>query len=132
MRSRHGAFTLRYPPRAGRPHGFTLAESVVALVLLACGAAALAAASAGSIRALTSAEAEERAAIAARNRVEQLAARGCSSLDGGGAAVDSSAGLRERWTVAPMRNGVRLVTDSVDHLGAAVGRPIVLHRIVLC
>jgi prepilin-type N-terminal cleavage/methylation domain-containing protein len=125
--------SARPAPRASRlgQFGFTLTEIVVALLLLASGALALVAASAGTIRAVRAAEAQERATMAARDRVEQLASGGCSGLQHG-SAVDSVLGLRERWTVTPTRNGVRLVTDTVEHIDPAMGRAVILHRLVLC
>lgn len=124
------SFTALPPPPRGRA-GFTLAEMVVALVLLAWGALALVAASAGAVRVVGAAEAQERATIAARERVEQLAARPCSSLRDG-SSVDASLGLREHWTITPMRNGVRLATDTVEYTDHGAPRTVVLERLVVC
>jgi Tfp pilus assembly protein PilV len=119
------------PLLAPCPGGFTLAEILVALVLLAWGGLAVVAASAAAVRAVSAAEARERAATAARDRVEQLASHDCPSLQGG-SVVDSSNGIRERWTGTPARNGVRLIVDTVEQLDRAAGRPLVLHRVLLC
>jgi prepilin-type N-terminal cleavage/methylation domain-containing protein len=111
--------------------GFTLVEVLVALVLLAWGALALVAGSAAAVRAVAAAEAQDRATTAARDRLEQLAARECSSIQPG-TSVDSSLALRERWSVAAGHNGLRLLTDSADYLHHRAGRPVVLHRLVVC
>ncbi|MFN2564300.1 MAG: hypothetical protein ABR499_04725 [Gemmatimonadaceae bacterium] len=120
----------RRPPSAARP-AFTLAEVVVALVLLAWGALALVASSAAAIRTVAAAEAETFAVAAARDRVERLATGGCSRLRDG-LAVDSSRGIRERWTIGPSGNGARLVTDSVEYLEHSTQRQAVVQRLVLC
>jgi hypothetical protein len=100
-------------------------------MLLACGALALVAASATAIRAITAAETQTRATAVARNRVEHLAAGGCSTLRDG-SAVDSSGAMRERWTVSMSRNGARLVTDTVEYAERDAVRRTVLQRLVLC
>ncbi|MDQ3948883.1 MAG: hypothetical protein M3282_00920 [Gemmatimonadota bacterium] len=123
------AFTSRFPPPASR--GFTLAEIVVALVLLAWGALALVAASAGAVRAVGAAEAQERATAAARDRVELLAARDCSSLRDG-SSIDSAHGVQERWTVTPIRNGARLLTASVEYTDRGAAHGVVLKRLIVC
>jgi prepilin-type N-terminal cleavage/methylation domain-containing protein len=121
----------RIPLPASHSCGFTLSEVILALVLLSCGAMALAAASGAAVRTVALAEAQERATIAARDRVERLSSRGCASL-ASGSSVDSTRGLRERWIVTAVRNGVRLITDSIEHLDRGRPRPLVLHRLVVC
>jgi prepilin-type N-terminal cleavage/methylation domain-containing protein len=111
--------------------GFTLAEVIVALVLLACAALAAVSASAAGVRAIAEAERQERAVGAARDRVEQLASRDCSSLRAG-ATVDTADGIVERWTVSPIRNGARLVTDSVEYTDRGASRKVGAERLVLC
>jgi prepilin-type N-terminal cleavage/methylation domain-containing protein len=121
----------RYPPPATRCGGFTLPEVLLALTLLACGALALVAASATAIRTIAAAETQIIATAVARNRVEHLAAGGCSTLRGG-TAVDSSRAMRERWTVSTSRNGAYLVTDTVEYAERDAVRRVVLERLVLC
>jgi Tfp pilus assembly protein PilV len=111
--------------------GFTLADIVVALTLLAWGALAAAAATAAAVRAVGSAESHAAATIAARNRVEHLASVPCSGLRSGSSA-DSSRGIRERWTVIRGRNGARLATDSVEYSDRGAVRLLVLHRLISC
>lgn len=100
-------------------------------MLLAWGALALVAASAGAVRVVGAAEAQQSATIAARERVEQLATGECAGPSDG-SAVDSSLGLRERWTITPTRNGVRLATDSVEYTDHGAPRVVVLERLVVC
>ena len=116
--------------RATAHRGFTLAELVVALVLLGCGALALIAASASAVRGIGAAEAQERANAAARHRVERIASGECSAMREG-AFVDSVLGIRERWTITN-GGGTRLVTDTVAPLERADERRVVLSRLVIC
>ena len=118
----------RRPPAAP---GFTLAEVVVAVVLLAWGALALVAASGNAVRLVGEAVSQERATLAARHRVERLAARGCSALETG-TGSESTLGLRERWTVTPVRNGVSLVAESLDYADRGRNRQVVVHRLIVC
>ena|SRR5688572_23457326 len=127
MRSR-SASALRPPPPAP---GFTIVEVVVAVTLLTVGALAAVAATAAAVRAVGSAESQLLATAAARDRLEDLAARGCSELSDG-AAVDSGRGFRERWAVTPARNGVRLATDSIAYTDHGILRSVLLRRLIVC
>jgi Tfp pilus assembly protein PilV len=113
------------------PRGFTLAEIVVALTLLAWGALAVVAATAAAIRAIGSAESQVAAITAAHDRVERLASASCVDLQEGSSA-DSARGIREWWTVTRGRNGARLVTDSVEYLDRGAIRALVLRRLIVC
>jgi prepilin-type N-terminal cleavage/methylation domain-containing protein len=127
MRPRSSA--TRYPLPATR--GFTLAEVIVALALLAWGALSVVAATAAAVRAVGSAESQMAATTAARARVEHLASLRCSDLRDGSSA-DSSRGIREWWTVSRGRNGARLVTDSVEYSDRGTTRVLVLRRLIVC
>jgi prepilin-type N-terminal cleavage/methylation domain-containing protein len=111
--------------------GFTLAEVVVALTLLASGALALVAATAAAVRAVGAAEAQLRATTTARSRAERLASAPCADLVPG-SSVGSADRVRESWSVTHGRNGVRLVTDSVIYSDRGAVRTFVLHRLVVC
>jgi prepilin-type N-terminal cleavage/methylation domain-containing protein len=119
--------------RLSRPasRGFTLAEVIVALALLAWGALSVVAATAAAVRAIGSAESQMAATTTARARVEDLASLRCSDLRDSSSA-DSSRGIREWWTVTRGRNGARLVTDSVEYADRGTTRLLVLRRMVLC
>lgn len=123
------SFASRLPLPASR--GFTLPEVLLALMLLACGALALVAASATAIRTISAADMQTLATAVARNRVEHLAAGGCSTLRDGSAA-DPSRAMRERWTVGRSRNGAWLVTDTAEYTDRDTTRRIVLERLVIC
>ncbi len=113
------------------PRGFTIVEVVVALVLLASGALAVVAATAGALRAVRSADIERGAVVSARNRLEMLASIGCAQLDGG-AAVDSTGQVGETWYVAAGHSGLRLATDRVRYADRGSQRTVILHRVIVC
>ena len=121
--------TSRFPLTAVR--GFTIVEVVVAMTLLVVGALAVVAASAAAVRAVGRADAEMAAMSTAQRRLEELASRGCPAAVSG-TAMDSSTGLRESWRVAGSRNGVSLVTDSVEFLDRGIPRDLVRARLVVC
>ena len=77
--------------------GFTLIETLVALVVLEFAMLALAAASAVAARDLAFAHRSVRAQSLARNRVELLWAAACSTPASGTATVTD--GFTERWSV---------------------------------
>ena len=89
------------------------------------------AASAGAVRTVASAEAQRFAVAVAQARVEELAARHCSTLRDGDAR-DSSRRMRERWTVTRYGNAVHLLTDSVEYLDRAAPRWAVARRLMVC
>ena len=94
--------------------GFTLAELLVALLLVNCALVALVSTSAATARWLASAGAGARAASAAVARVERLASQSCAVASSG--SVVDTRGLREWWTVAREDDGSRSLSDSVEYL----------------
>ena len=115
----------------GARRAFTLAEVVVALLLLACGGLALAAASAGAVRTVGSAEAHAFAVATATARVEQLAAGPCSEL-GDGTAVDTVRQVSERWVAGAEQNGARLITARLEQVDRGAVHRVVLRRLASC
>ena len=91
-------------------HGFTLVETLVALVLVQFGLLAVAAASGIATRDVATATLAARARDAARERIELLRVTACSSAIEGS---HSAAGLREHWSVRG--DTVRIIRDSVDY-----------------
>jgi Tfp pilus assembly protein PilV len=99
--------------RRRRRNGFTLAELLVALLLLDCALLALVSTSAAITRWLGAAGAAAHAAAATIARVERLASQSCAAATAG-STVDAR-GMREWWTVRIDDNGTRLLTDSAEY-----------------
>lgn len=91
-------------------HGFTLVETLIALVLVQFGLLAVAATAGLAARDVAIATRETRARETARERVEQLRAGACSA-DAEGAHVVTT--HREFWRVSG-DSLMRVVRDSVD------------------
>jgi prepilin-type N-terminal cleavage/methylation domain-containing protein len=100
--------------------GFTLAELLVAVVLLNVGLLALVGGSAAVVRRHTSVRARSIAAQVAKARVELLAAAACGGSGGvtSGSAA-SAGGLAEAWTVSTLANGVRELDERVTFATSA-------------
>lgn len=90
--------------------GFSLIETLVALLIFEFGMLALTAASAVVARDLGDATRRSRAHTLAGNRVEQLRAQACSRNDQGSARTAS--GLTEFWRIQGS-GPARVITDSV-------------------
>lgn len=109
--------------------GFTLIETLVALVLLEVGMLALAATSAVAARDLTFAHRSVRAQTLARNRVELLWASACSAPGSGQASV---AGFAESWRV-DTEGERRRITTSVDFaVPGGRQRQVVMDAAAIC
>ena len=104
---------LSAPEQASARPGFTLAELLVALLLVNCALVALVSTSAATARWLASAGARTRAASAAVARVERLASQSCAVASSG--SVDAR-GLREWWSVDREDDGSRSLSDTVEYL----------------
>jgi Tfp pilus assembly protein PilV len=78
------------------PRGFTLVETLVALVLLELGMLALAATSAVAARDLAIAHRTARAQALARNQLESLRANACGAAGG---SAEVSGGYHVAWNV---------------------------------
>lgn len=109
-------------------HGFTLAEVLLAVILINVGLLALVAGSAVLIRQTTALRLRNAALRAATNRLEQLGAAPCGSSSGSATA----ALMREDWLLAPLANGVADVRDSVTFGIGAETHSIVLRTRVPC
>ncbi len=110
-------------------HGFTLIETLVALVLFQFGMLAVTAAAAVAARDLATAERIVRAQAAARERLELLRAVECPDIAAG---TQQSAGLVEHWAVESL-GAHRVLRDSVAFV-LSRGRQghVVLRAYTLC
>lgn len=109
--------------------GFTLVETLVALVLVQFGLLAVAAMSAVAARDVATATRVSRARDAARERIEQLRPAACAA-NGQGSVI--TAALEEHWSVRG-DGAVRLIRDSVEYrLPAGRTGRIVVEQAVLC
>jgi Tfp pilus assembly protein PilV len=118
-------------PRAAR-RGATLVELTVAILILSVGVLALAGSTGAAARTSDEAYRLELAAVAARSRLENLAALACDSTAAPAASgAQDGAALQERWTVTGTgrRKSIRV---AVTVRGRAVAREIVLGRTVAC
>ena len=105
--------------------GFTLVETIVALVLLELGMLALAATAGVAARDLSDSLVRRRAFAIARSGADLLRASACASTSAG--SRNLGAGMVEHWRVEAL-GSARAVTDSVSapltrgRKAAAVGR----------
>lgn len=96
LSSRSHRAPLRPVAARARRDGFTLAEVVIAMVILSVGLLALAGGSLGVIRQMRAGNQSARAAMVAQSRFEKMRSRPCSNLSNGSA---TTSGLSERWGV---------------------------------
>lgn len=90
--------------------GFTLIETLVALVLVQFGLLAVAAASGIAARDVAAATRAARARDAARERIEALRVTACGSTSEG---THAAPGLTEHWSVRG--DTLRVIRDSVEY-----------------
>lgn len=128
------------PPRSappllptGRPRSaFSIAEVLVALVLLGVGLLGMAGSSALAVRASAGAGRERRAVQRGADRLAHLGARGCAAATGG-VHDDSASQLYQRWTVAPAAEGAAVRVDVETRWAAPRGtRSVRLRGALLC
>ena len=109
--------------------GFTLVETLVALVLVQFGLLAVAAASGIAARDMAAATRISRAREAAHDRIESLRPGACRAMAEGSV---STAAWDEHWSVRG-DSVVRIVRDSVEYrLPAGRRGRVVLEHAVLC
>ncbi|MEX2152125.1 MAG: type II secretion system protein [Gemmatimonadaceae bacterium] len=99
--------------------GFTLIETIVALVLLQFGLLAIAAVSAVAARDIAATQKSASALALARNRVELLRASACPTPTTGQASLPGR--VAEFWVIEA-RGAMRLISDSVT-FALPRGRP---------
>ena len=111
------------------PRGFTLIESLVALLLLELGMLALAATSAAAARDLAIGHRTVRAQTIARNQLEALSADGCAARGG---STTVGGGYDVRWTVETSDRRRTLSVRVAFTLPRGRPRVVVLRSAVLC
>jgi prepilin-type N-terminal cleavage/methylation domain-containing protein len=89
-------------PRSAR-RGMTLAELMVAIVVMSVGVLGLAASSAVVTRMIGGGASQTLAATSAQAHIEQLRSRPCAAMAGG---VDTVRGIVTSWTTQPIIRGV--------------------------
>ena len=100
----------RQAARTARRQGFTLVETMVAMMILSVGLLGLAGSSAHVVRQVGGGAQQSIAATVVQSRLEWLRSVPCSTIK------DSTAvtrGVTERWTRGPTVNGVLWVRDTV-------------------
>jgi Tfp pilus assembly protein PilE len=108
-----------------RRRGFTLAELLLALVLLDLGILALVGASAAVARVESGTRSDARQLATASTRVERTLSTPCGAASAG--TAQPARDLVESWTDTPGPNATREVTDSVV-LSTSRGSRIVVLR----
>ena len=94
--SRSHRAPLRPVAARARRDGFTVAEVILAMVILSVGLLALASGSVGVIRQMRSGNQSAVASMVAQSRLEKMRSRPCSNLSSGSA---TTRGLSENWGV---------------------------------
>lgn len=111
------------------PAGFTLVETLVALLIFEFAMLALIATSAVAARDLAAARRLDRAWEAAWNRVERLAP-GCPAAQTGTATQPS--GATEYWTVRASGRERHILDSVVFRASGGAQRAVVARTVVLC
>jgi Tfp pilus assembly protein PilV len=109
--------------------GFTLAEVLLAIILIDVGLLALIAGSAVLVRQTNALRLRNAALRAATNRLQQLTAASCAATAG---AATSADGIREVWTLVPLNGVIAEVRDSVTFSYGASTHGIVLQTRLPC
>jgi len=109
--------------------GFTLAEVLLAIVLIDVGLLALIGGSAVLVRQTNALRLRNAALRTATNRLQQLAAASCVATAGAAISAD---GIREVWTLVASNGGIADVRDSVTFSGGATTHVVVLQTRLPC
>ena len=116
--------------RQCRP-GFSVAEVIVALVVVSTGLLAIAGSTALTLRISLDATRRHAAAEQAASRVARLMADGCDRAAGGRAA-SADRQLTESWGVGARINGFIVVSDTVRWTSARGARSFSLVSAIAC
>jgi prepilin-type N-terminal cleavage/methylation domain-containing protein len=119
----------RHRPRGARvPHGFSLVELVVAMMLVAVGVLSLVGANALFVRRRNEARERLAAVTAASSRVARLSSSSCLPTNG---TANGPFGIAERWSVVLLGNATREIADSV-RFGANPAHDVVIRTRLPC
>lgn len=128
--SRSHRAPLRPVAARGRRDGFTLAEVVIAMVILSVGLLALASGSMGVMRQMRAGNQAAIAAMVAQSRMEKMRSRSCSSISTG---TTTTSGMSEKWTVTSLSSRVSAVAETVTYVPRpGVTRKLGLNGVVPC
>ena len=132
---------MRFSSRSHRPSlrpvaarvrrdGFTLAEVILAIVILSVGLLALAGGSVGVIRQMRDGNQSAIASMVAQSRMEKLRGVGCTYL---GAGAATTRGLSETWSLTFLSSRIRAVSESVTYVPRpGVTKNLVLRGVIPC
>lgn len=104
--------TVISPAPIRRRDGFTMAELLIAVVVIAVGLLSLATGSMGVLRQMRWGNQSALAAIVAQRRMETIRGQGCSSLSSNTA---TTRGLAEKWVITTLTTKSRAVVESVTY-----------------
>lgn len=111
--SRSHRAPLRPVAARARRDGFTLAEVILAIVILSVGLLALASGSMGVIRQMRAGNQAAVAAMVAQSRIEKMRSKTCTGLSTGSATTN---GLSEKWTVTSINAKLSAVAETVSYV----------------
>ncbi len=109
--------------------GFTIAEVLVAIILIDVGLLALVGATAVLARRTNGLRLRNAALRAATNRLQQLGATPCAAATGVAITAD---GVREEWTLAPLSGVLVDVRDSVTFSDGVATHGVLLQTRLPC
>ena len=118
-------------PLASRP-GFTLAELLVAVVLVNVGLLALVGGSAALVRRHSAIRAQGIAVAVASSRLERLSVASCNAVPAASGTAMRADGISERWSIGSALNRTREVADSVSYWSHGERKVIVVRARVPC
>ena len=115
-------------PRAAAHAGYTLVETIVALVVFSVGGLALTSTAALLGRQLRMDNLRERAGRVAVSRIESLRA----SCAGGGSGSEVVEGVRSEWSTTPAAGSRLALVESVSYTGWKGARTDTYRALVEC
>jgi len=128
--SRSHRAPLRPVAARGRRDGFTIAEVIIAMVILSVGLLALASGSVGVVRQMRAGNQAAIAAMVAQSRMEKMRSRTCSNISTG---TTTTSGMSEKWTVTALSARVSAVAETVTYVPRpGVTKKVGMNGVVPC